>query len=284
MYERRDLKAELKNCLTLALMSIGLALGGAVMLVVSTAFGRVYPVMALLSGGMILFGGLGVVVALLKAVFWLVKLRSGGSGRAPGRPIYGAGYAPRQQRTPPTVSQFDALRMLAQEQEAASEAARSRSDNPSPVTPPPPPRPAPPAQPIPPLPSQQMPPVQQAPAYRQPDRTPPPGPTTPPSPGTPSQPVPPRPPVPSDERPTTIYRRPSAEHRPNVDDTASTPFEYVAPSEDYSKWTTEALLERVRELDSMAMGMALHMGGVPDGMTQELNAVNAELSRRPSAG
>jgi hypothetical protein len=46
----------------------------------------------------------------------------------------------------------------------------------------------------------------------------------------------------------------------------------------------EALRDRLQGLDSTAMGMALHLGGVPDGMTREMSAVNAELSRRPTTG
>jgi hypothetical protein len=116
-----------------------------------------------------------------------------------------------------------------------------------------------------------------SPVQRVPPR-PVPQPASPPSP-TPAPPPPA--PVAPDERPTTIPA-PVASHP--VDDLMASLFAYKAPNEDYSTWTTEALRDQLQGLDQTAMGMALHMGGVPDGMVQQMNEMNAELSRREQPG
>jgi hypothetical protein len=243
MYEQRDPKKELLNGLKLALISIGLILGGGLMFVLATATGRVYPVVALFAGGMALFGALGLMIVLVMTPFWLVRLRSERdrpsppeSDRLASRPAT-TGFQPN----PVSPVPYD-------QQRAAWEAAQRQPAAPSPVTPPPSsqPPPAHQAAPLrqPPMPQRELPPEQ--PAQRVPFGERPPDSATPP-----------------DERPTVVPR--------------------PAASRPYRDWTTDSLLERRQGIDGAAMGFAFQNLEIPQELTDELNAINAELARR-SAG
>jgi hypothetical protein len=244
MIEERDPKRELKNCGMFALRAIGLALLGGVMLVASTALGRVYPVVAIVSGAAILFGGLGVLLAILMTIYWLFQLRSGGGDRAPSQPIvpiYGATSRPRQLMTsaPPRPVP-----------------AQPPSPPPTPVRQMPPPRPSPHLGHEQQIPRREMPPVRPQPAPRQPDRIPAPNPAVPPAQH--------QPPLPLDERPTVVPR-------PTTD-------------RPYRDWTTEALRERAQTMDGALMGFAFQNLDIPEELGNDLLAMNEELARRERSG
>ena len=271
MKPRRSAKVELRNCLKGALISVGLVLGGGLMFVLSTATGRVYPIVALFAGGMVLFGGLGLLIAVVTLPYWISKARTERADVLRRAADPSAWYFERPQfdLNAPFRPEPGSPLPIQHQIWIYEDQIERRRNAPSTSAPA----------------SRQASPVRQTPAPR---RAVLPQPATLSTPiVSPSQPAPP-PPAPrsqalsaaESEQPTIAPPRSPVLGKTYTDYTAPSPFDYVAPTEDYSTWTTETLRDRLSGLDSAAMRLALHAGGVPDGMAQEMNAIKAELSRR----